>query len=260
VYVIHPFEKILREERTHFAPHEYIGLSLAELRKLPFSRYRDCRERLVLLQPVSFRNKKDYNAHRLLRAIGLNLQLSKLPQAQQGRDTDRMYPLDELEGVMKGFPHIHGNTQRLLAACHIDFGYGPQRAPQNQSVFLDSREADFQRLRELAEQGMSKRYARPSENVRNRMEKELETIRKLDFVAYFLINHDIVSYARSQDFPYVGRGSGANSLVAYLIGITDVDPIELDLYFERFINPFRASPPDFDIDFSTWDRDAVREY
>src|SRR5690606_15080530 len=77
VYVIHPFEKILREERTHFAPHEYIGLSLAELRKLPFSRYRDCRERLVLLQPVSFRNKKDYNAHRLLRAIGLNLLLSK---------------------------------------------------------------------------------------------------------------------------------------------------------------------------------------
>jgi DNA polymerase-3 subunit alpha len=92
------------------------------------------------------------------------------------------------------------------------------------------------------------------------MERELETIRKLDFVSYFLINHDIVSYARSRDYPYVGRGSGANSLVAYLIGITDVDPIELDLYFERFINPFRASPPDFDIDFSTWDRDDVTGY
>src|SRR5690606_26545278 len=92
VYVVHPFEKILREERVDFAPHEYIGVSLSELRKLPFSSYRDHRERLVLLQPVSFRNKRDYNAHRLLRAIGLNLLLSKLPEDQQGADSDRMRP------------------------------------------------------------------------------------------------------------------------------------------------------------------------
>src|SRR5690606_38051257 len=113
VFVIHPFEKILREERTHFTSHEYIGLSLAELRKLPFSRYRDQRERLVLLQPVSFRNKKDYNAHRLLRAIGLNLLLSKLPEEQQGRDSDRMWPMGKLERALGDFPHIQGNTQRL---------------------------------------------------------------------------------------------------------------------------------------------------
>src|SRR5690606_16881877 len=121
------------------------------------SRYRDQRERLVLLQPVSFRNKKDYNAHRLLRAIGLNLLLSKLPEEQQGRDSDRMWPMGKLERALGDFPHIQGNTQRLLEDCHIDFGFGQERVPQNRSIFLGSREADFQRLRELAEQGLPKR-------------------------------------------------------------------------------------------------------
>jgi DNA polymerase III alpha subunit len=89
------------------------------------------------------------------------------------------------------------------------------------------------------------------------MEKELKMIDEMGFSSYFLINWDIVNYARSKDFPYVGRGSGANSMVAYLLQITNVDPIELDLYFERFINPFRTNPPDFDIDFSWTDRDDI---
>ena len=82
------------------------------------------------------------------------------------------------------------------------------------------------------------------------MEHEIGLIRQQGYLAYFLINWDITSYARSQGYFHVGRGSGANSLVAYLLRITDVDPIELDLYFERFINLYRANPPDFDIDFS----------
>src|SRR5690606_22414564 len=78
--------------------------------------------------------------------------------------------------------------------------------------------------------------------------------------SYFLINHDIVNYAKSKGFFHVGRGSGANSIIAYIIGITDVDPIDLDLYFERFINPYRASPPDFDIDFDWRDRETMTAY
>ncbi|MGS2763772.1 DNA polymerase III subunit alpha [Sinomicrobium sp. M5D2P9] len=259
-YIIHPFEKVLKEERTRFRDCEFIGVSLGELRKLRFSHYRDDHDRLVLLQPVTFRNKKDFNTHRLLRAIGLNTLLSKLPQSEQGSQDDTMRPVPEVEELLADFPHILANTRKLLEDCTLDFGFGKDRISQNQSRFLDSKEADFQKLRELAEAGLPRRYANPSDTVRERMERELETIRKLDFVSYFLINHDIVSYARSRDYPYVGRGSGANSLVAYLICITDVDPIELDLYFERFINPFRASPPDFDIDFSTWDRDDVTAY
>jgi DNA polymerase-3 subunit alpha len=82
----------------------------------------------------------------------------------------------------------------------------------------------------------------------------------MNFASYFLINWDIVRYAQSKDYYYVGRGSGANSMVAYLLRITDVDPIDLDLYFERFINPYRSNPPDFDIDFSWTDRDDMTRY
>jgi DNA polymerase-3 subunit alpha len=88
----------------------------------------------------------------------------------------------------------------------------------------------------------------------------LDLIKKMGFVPYFLINWDIVSHARKQGFFYVGRGSGANSIVAYLLHITDVDPIELDLYFERFINLYRVNPPDFDLDFSWKDREAMTQY
>lgn len=92
------------------------------------------------------------------------------------------------------------------------------------------------------------------------MRKELKTIAELDFAAYFLITWDIVRYAESAGYHHIGRGSGANSIVAYCLFITDVEPLELDLYFERFINPQRTSPPDFDIDFS-WDgRDDVTDY
>jgi DNA polymerase-3 subunit alpha len=88
----------------------------------------------------------------------------------------------------------------------------------------------------------------------------LDIIERKNFEAYYLIAHDIVNYANSQGFAHVGRGSGANSVIAYCLGITDVDPIELDLYFERFLNTERTSPPDFDIDFSWKDRDEVTKY
>ena len=107
---------------------------------------------------------------------------------------------------------------------------------------------------------MPYRYKDPGPEVHTRLEKELDLITKKGFVSYFLINWDIVSEARRRGFFYVGRGSGANSIVAYLLRITDVDPIELDLYFERFINLFRANPPDFDIDFSWKDREAITRY
>jgi len=82
----------------------------------------------------------------------------------------------------------------------------------------------------------------------------------LGLMLIFLITWDIIRYAQSRGFYYVGRGSGANSIVAYCLQITDVAPIELDLYFERFLNPYRTSPPDFDMDFSWLDRDEVIDY
>ncbi|MCT8340204.1 DNA polymerase III subunit alpha [Flavobacteriaceae bacterium TK19130] len=260
VFVIYPFEKVLQLEKKNFAEHEFIGISIENLRRLPFSVYRSYTDKLVIQQPVTFRNKRDFNAHRLLRAIDNNILLSKLPTTEEGSPSEKMLPQEELLEKYVDFPHIIKNTERLLQQCSIHFQFGESRVSQNLQVYGTSKEDDFDRLKALCEEGLPKRYQNPDEVVQKRLQTELKTIRKMDFVSYFLINHDIVSYAKSQGFFHVGRGSGANSIVAYIIGITDVDPIELDLYFERFINPYRASPPDFDIDFDWRDREAITAY
>ncbi len=115
-------------------------------------------------------------------------------------------------------------------------------------------------LEKLATDGFTARYGKKNKVAEERLKKELKIINDLGFNAYFLINWDIIRYAQSRGFYYVGRGSGANSIVAYCLRITDVDPVELNLFFERFLNPHRTSPPDFDIDFSWTDRDEVIDY
>jgi len=259
-FIIYPFEKVLQLEKVDFRPNEFIGISIENLRRLPFSRYKTYTDKLVIQQPVTFRNKRDFNAHRLLRAIAKNTLLSKLQEAEQGSITEKMLPLDELLEKYQEFPNIIENTRNLMAQCSIQFDFGEGRISQNQQVFGTSKEADFEHLKQLCAKGLPKRYTLITDVVKKRLEVELETIKKMDFVSYFLINHEIVSYANSKKFLHVGRGSGANSIVAYIIGITDVDPIELDLYFERFINPYRVSPPDFDIDFSWKDREDVTAF
>ena len=155
------------------------------------------------------------------------------------------------------YPLMLDNTQRILSNCCIDFDYSVNK---NKQVFSESRYNDLEMLRRLAYEGMVYRYGANNATAKARVDNELEVINKLGFASYFLITWDIVRFAVSQGFYHVGRGSGANSVVAYCLRITDVDPIELNLYFERFINPKRSSPPDFDIDFSWKERDQVQEY
>ncbi|MGZ3957468.1 MAG: helix-hairpin-helix domain-containing protein, partial [Flavisolibacter sp.] len=149
------------------------------------------------------------------------------------------------------------NSYKLMEACSIHMDFGVDKTKQCYSA---SREDDRVLLAKLAGDGFSKRYGKGNKPARERLEKELKIINELGFNSYFLINNDIVHYARSRGFYHVGRGSGANSIVAYCLGITDVDPLELNLYFERFLNPERTSPPDFDIDFSYTDRDEIMDY
>ena len=257
---IYPFETILQLEKVHFRENEYIGIAAHDLRRLPFSQYKNYTDRLVLMQPVTFRNKRDFNAHRLLRAIDNNTLLSKLQETEQAKDSEKMLPIEELLETYEAYPHIIENTQKIITSCSMQFEFGKDRISQNLKVFGASEADDYTQLVALCDQGMPKRYPKRTSTIEKRLQKELDTIKSMNFVAFFLINHDIVQYAKSQGYFYVGRGSGANSIVAYVIGITDVDPIELDLYFERFINPYRASPPDFDIDFSWKDREDVTAY
>ncbi|MEN8817694.1 MAG: DNA polymerase III subunit alpha, partial [Nonlabens sp.] len=261
-FVIYPLEQVKELEVSRFRESEYIGISLTSLRKLPFMEYVKMEDKLVVLQTTTFRNKRDFNAHRLLRCIDLNILLSQLPEEQQGKMEHQMIPVDQLKKTFEAYPHIVENTNKLLEQCSINFNFENAQLNENQRVFTTDEAADFEELKRLAYEGVEHRYAEVEDKkeVYARIEKELGIVHKKGFVAYFLINWQICAYAREQGYFYVGRGSGANSILAYLLRITEVDPIDLDLYFERFINDYRTSPPDFDIDFSWDDREDITRF
>ncbi|MEX0273619.1 MAG: DNA polymerase III subunit alpha [Flavobacteriaceae bacterium] len=259
-YVVYPFEQVLLNGQKEFMAHEFIGISIRDLTRLPFSKILDLQDRLVVQQPVTFRDKRDFNAHRLLRAIDNNTLLSKLPKTEEADEGERMYPLENLIATFSEYRFILDNTKKLLDNCSISFDFSQGRKPQNPKTYTGSLKKDYLLMERLCQQGLSDRYKKIDVSIKERLQKELGLIKKMGFVSYFLINWDIVSEARRRGFYYVGRGSGANSIVAYLLYITDVDPMELDLYFERFINLYRANPPDFDIDFSWRDRPEMTQY
>ncbi|MBT8185253.1 MAG: PHP domain-containing protein, partial [Eudoraea sp.] len=130
-YVVYPFENVVKYGRTEFEKHEYIGVSLTDLRRLPFSRLKEQKNKLVVLQPVTFRNKRDFNAHRLLRAIDNNVLLSKLPPEEQGEEGEKMFPVQNLATAFSEYPFILENTEQLINSCTIHFDFSKERKPQN---------------------------------------------------------------------------------------------------------------------------------
>lgn len=259
-FVIYPFAKA---PAKRLAENEFVGVHPSQLIKLKFSEWKNRTDKLVILHSNSFRHKRDYNAHRLLRAINQNSLLSKLPQSEQASANDIYTHPDGLKKTFAEFPEIIANTERILAQCRIDFTFKDYKKTENQAVWTrgGTMADDREKIRSLCEEGLVYRYGNAvTREIRKRMNDELEVLEARGYYSYFLINWDLVNFARSKNYFYVGRGSGANSLVAYLLRITDVDPIELDLYFERFMNLSRQQPPDFDVDFSWRDREDVTAY
>ena len=255
VITIYPFQ---REKQVQLRTNEFIGISPEDLEFIRLKKINV--NRGVILQSVSFRNKKDFNTHRLLRAIDNNTLLSKLSEAEQASPKHTMLSQEEIQLLYASFPKVIENTEKILNSCSVIFDFSPEAEHQNQKTYTGDEEKDMKLLNKLCREGVKYRYPNLTEEIEVRIAKELVTIKRMGFVSYFLMNWDIVEYARSKGYFYVGRGSGANSIIAYLLRITDVDPIELDLYFERFINLYRTNPPDFDIDFSWRDRDDVTRY
>ncbi len=206
---------------------------------------------------TTFRDEVDFETHTLLRCIAHNCLRTRLPNQASAKSWQHWQGIRDLWLRYQAHPHLLKNAIALFSNCSWQFEWGVQ---QNKKLFTQDPNEDFRMLRELALEGLRYRYPKYTYTVTQRLEKEMQLIYELGFTAYFLINWDICRFARERGFFYVGRGSGANSLVAYCLRITDVDPIDLDLYFERFINPHRSSPPDFDIDFSWQDRDEVTAY
>ncbi len=237
--------------------NEYIGVKSEELNLLIGSKLKTYIPKMVVLQPVTFSTKNEYKLHRILRAIDNNTLVTKLEINDYCKDNEKFILPDELMKAFQHYPQIIQNTKRVLDECHFEFDY---TTPKNKKHFTENKESDFTLLKELAYKGFKERYPYDDGIAKARVEKELDVINQLNFSAYFLITWDIIQYSNRMGFMHVGRGSGANSIIAYCLGITDICPIELDLYFERFLNLNRKSPPDFDIDWSWQDRDTILQY
>ncbi|MEL6560137.1 MAG: DNA polymerase III subunit alpha [Bacteroidota bacterium] len=238
--------------------NEYIGLKINDLNKIFTSEQKNVLKKAVVLHPVTFKDRTTFNIHRLLRVIDQNTLLSKLDPSTQANENEVMMPEDQLKQYFRQYPEVIKNTEAVMAECQVSFELGTDKNIKN---ILGSKKEDFQYLKTEARRGYEQRYkGLITPETEERFERELSIISKKNFEAYYLVSHDIVTFAKKAGFSYVGRGSGANSIISYCLGITDVDPIELDLYFERFLNPSRTSPPDFDMDFSWQNRNAVYQY
>lgn len=275
VFILYAFGTIHPEE---LRKNEFIGVRKQQLVAYAANNSREeFAHKFVLLHPVTFlpphevadekSNKKkitwrDFNTHRLLRSIANNTLLSKLPEHHQAVKEEFMLPEETLEARFDSFPELMLNAKNLLDQCSIECEQGEDK---NRKSFFDTPEEDAAFLLEETRKGFEQRYIKEPDEKKTRIwkehiQKELRIISEKKFTSYYLISYDLILYAKKMGFDFVGRGSGANSTVAYCLGITNVDPIELNLYFERFLNEERVTPPDFDIDFAWDNRDAIYEY
>jgi DNA-directed DNA polymerase III PolC len=253
VFFIYPIENV----PENLKENEFIGIRPEQLTKLIQPVWKKYINKMVILQPVTFRIKKEFNLHKILRAIDNNVILSKLTIDDYCSTSDKMIPQTELIDYYKDYPEIIENTKQLISRCNFEFEF---KTHKNKKYYTNSKHSDRLLLTSLAYEGFKKRYNPDNKIAFARVQRELDVIDDLGFSGYFLITWDIIRYSNSRGFLHVGRGSGANSIVSYCLGITDICPIELNLYFERFLNPSRTSPPDFDIDWSWTERDEILSY
>ena len=238
-------------------PGNAIAIHAEVLPQLRLAKNRNFSLPMIAWHTVTFRDEIDFETHKLLRCIDHNCLVTKLPISATAAPWQKWAPLRQIFSKFAATPSLISQAQAFCEGCAWDLQWN---TPQNKKTFSGNLNQDFRMLRELATQGLHYRYPNYTFQTTQRLEKEMQMIYELGFTPYFLINWDICRFARENNYFYVGRGSGANSVVAYCLRITDVDPIHLDLYFERFINPHRSSPPDFDLDFSWQDRDHVTAY
>ncbi|MDR2270452.1 MAG: DNA polymerase III subunit alpha [Sphingobacterium sp.] len=252
-FVIYPLSNIPEQLNDN----EFIGIREEQLNLLIRPEFKKLIPKMVVLQPITFSTKKEYNLHRILRSIDNNVLLSKLSENEVCGKSEYFRSPQTILDCYQHYPEIIENTMEMLSQCSFEFEFS---TPRNKKHYTGTKVDDLKLLTRLAYAGLERRYGRMHEQATKRVEKELKVIDELNFSGYFLITWDIIRYSNSMGFMHVGRGSGANSIVAYCLGITDICPLELDLYFERFLNLNRKSPPDFDIDWSWQERDIILDY
>ncbi len=209
----------------------------------------------VACTDVHFLRPQDQAVHQVLRAIGQN---SSMEDARGVRRSQHYLSAPtELSGYYYDCPQALDNARKLAMACNVEFEYGKWLFPHYE---LPGGGDPARALHGLCRRSLAIRFGSPHEEYLARLEMELGAIDRLGYTSYFLAVYDIVRESRRRRIPCLGRGSAANSLVSWLLGLTPVDPIRYDMYFERFLNPARKSPPDIDIDFNWRRRDEIVQY
>ena len=210
---------------------------------------------LLATNDVYFLTAGDWALRRTLRAIDKNICTDQVDDA--GSPGQYFKSAQQMRALFKAFPGATDNSAYIAARCNFEFDLDRPVFP---AVSLPPGKTAADQLREKSFEGAGDRYPALKPNVIRRLEYELDVIGKLGFAGYFLIVKDIVDFCSRAHIPCVGRGSAADSLVAYCLHITQVDPLRHDLYFERFLNPERRDPPDIDLDISWKSRDRVVDY
>ena len=210
---------------------------------------------LVASNDVHFLQSHDWYLRRTLHAIDANTISEKITSA--GNAERFLKTPAQIQALFKLIPDAIQNTVKIANDCRFDFRLGSLVFP---SLELPKGETSFSQLWKLCFEGASRRCRPLTNEVISRLEYEIKTIHDLGFSEYFLIVKNIVDYCRKEHIPCVGRGSAADSLVSYVLEITQVDPIRHNLYFERFLNAERSDPPDIDLDICWKSRDKVIEY
>ena len=215
---------------------------------------------IVATNDAHYLKKEDAYNHEVLLCIQTGKRMSD--EDRMRFDTEELYVKspEEMSEYFKAFPDAIENTVKIAEKCNVEFEFGHTILPNYDVPPEYPTHYDY--LKKLCDDGLIKRYGTElSEEVKNRAEYELSIIKKMGYVDYYLIVWDFIHYAKTHGIPVgPGRGSGAGSILAYAIEITDIDPIKYGLLFERFLNPERISMPDFDVDFSDERRQEVIDY
>jgi len=214
---------------------------------------------LVATNDAHYLTKDDYYSHEVLLCIQTAKKMSDEDRMSFSTNEFYLKSPEEMKDRFKNFPEAIENTLKIADMCNVEFEFGKLKLPEFK---IDTNMSHFDYFVERCKNGLEKRY--PGDVTQEKLDRlnyEIEVIKKMGYVDYFLIVEDFIRYAKDNGIPVgPGRGSAAGSIVAYALEITDIDPLKFNLIFERFLNPERVSMPDIDIDFCYQRRQEVIDY
>ncbi len=218
----------------------------------------------VATNDIHYIDPDDYYAHDALLCINTGKSINDIKRMRMSTNEFYFKSQEQMEEIFKDIPEALTNTSLISDRCcvelDLDTMHLPRFHPKKDTICYKPGMTHKQLLRELCKHGALEIYKKLDDVINERLDHELSVIEETNFVDYFLIVWDFIDFARKEHIPAIARGSGAGSLVAYLLGITNIDPIKYDLLFERFLNAERLSMPDLDIDFCAEGRDKIIQY